>query len=165
MDKVPKPGEFYRHFKNTFYQIVAIAQHTETGEELVIYQALYGDFRVYARPLSMFLSEVDRKKYPDANQKYRFEQVVFVREEEEDRRMTKQGMNPWLERFLDAKGYDQQIEVLSRMRGNVGQKELDSIYLALDISMPFGSEDVDSQLRGIIKHLETRKKYDGSRLR
>lgn len=78
-------GDIVQHFKREWvssdtseflYKVLAFAQHTETGEPLVIYQALYAPFKIYARPYSMFMSGVDTEQYPDIRQKYRFEKVT-----------------------------------------------------------------------------------------
>ncbi len=82
-----KPGDIVAHFKREMlspeekstnkylYKIIGEAQHTETKEKLMIYMALYDDFGIYARPFDMFTGEVDRDKYPDIKQFYRFEKI------------------------------------------------------------------------------------------
>lgn len=83
------PGTVVQHFKRGFsetaslgteylYEVICVCEHTETAERLVVYRALYGEKKCYARPLGMFLSEVDREKYPNAKQRFRFEKYNGV---------------------------------------------------------------------------------------
>ena len=77
-----KVGDIVKHFKREWvdastseylYKVLAFASHTETGERLVIYQGMYAPFKICARPYDMFMSKVDKEKYPDINQEFRFE--------------------------------------------------------------------------------------------
>ena len=68
-----KINGIYKHFKGNYYIVVDVAYHSETKEKMAVYRQLYGDNRLWVRPLDMFLSEVDHEKYPDVKQKYRLE--------------------------------------------------------------------------------------------
>ena len=166
MDRIPKPGEFYRHFKNKLYQIVTVATHSETGEKLVIYQALYDDFGVYARPLDMFVSEVDHEKYPDVKQKYRFERItpqtkqtdMQVKSETVGQSAAKlpeagsmqaqtskaqvadadddQAPNPQLIKFLDADTLEEKYNILVSMSDTITDRLLDDMAVVMDVVIP-----------------------------
>lgn len=65
----------YRHFKGNYYIVEEVAKHSEDLSEYVVYRQLYGDGGLYIRPIEMFLSEVDHDKYPNVQQKWRFEEA------------------------------------------------------------------------------------------
>lgn len=188
MERTPKMGEIYRHFKNKLYQIVAVAIHSETREQLVIYQALYGDYQVYARPLAMFISEVDHVKYPDVQQKYRFERVERekltsmqenVQQEKEMQREDEsqqeevlqqeevmhqeEAVNPKLMAFFDADELEEKYNILISMRDEVDDHLINSMAVVLDVVIPEGeTSDRYEQLKQCIR---TKQRYETSRLR
>ena len=181
--KKPEPHEFYRHFKNKLYQVIAVAQHSETGEELVIYQALYGSYGIYARPLGMFMSEVDHEKYPMVKQKYRFEKVipgetdsgmdiaktsvetpekaevlpesVILPEEERP--------NPDLMEFLDADTFEPKKRILIGMRNRITDRLIDDLAAALDVTVEDG--DLDERYRNLLFCVDTMERFEVNRLR
>lgn len=77
-----RPFTMWRHFKGVRAFVITLAKHSGTGEELVVYRCMDNNGKtnhkdgIYARPVDMFLSEVDREKYPNATQKYRFEEII-----------------------------------------------------------------------------------------
>lgn len=80
MERKVEVGNVYKHFKGNLYEVIAIAYDSETNNEteprkLVVYKALYGDGKVWVRDYDMFVSKVDKDKYPDVLQQYRFEEV------------------------------------------------------------------------------------------
>lgn len=178
-ERRPKTGEKYRHFKGQLYQVITVAEHSETGEELVIYQALYGNFGVYARPLAMFVSEVDHVKYPDVRQKYRFEKVektvcadakeqkpVSVQEvkEQEPHQDTELGVEPKLMEFLEADSFEEKYNILTSMREIVTDGMIDTMAVVMDVVIPEGEiEDRYDDLKRVIR---TRQQYEfANRLR
>lgn len=181
--KKPEPHEFYRHFKNKLYQVIAVAQHSETGEELVIYQALYGSYGIYARPLGMFMSEVDHEKYPMVKQKYRFEKVIpgqtdsgmdIAKTSEETPEKAdvlpesvilpeEEQPNPDLMEFLDADTFEQKKRILIGMRNRITDRLIDDLAAALDVTVEDG--DLDERYRNLLFCVDTMERFEVNRLR
>lgn len=161
----PQPGERYRHFKGNLYQVVGIARHSETGEELVIYQALYGDYGLYARPLAMFLSEVDREKYPEAEQKRRFERVNCG-SETEDVRTEDSGFSEEQQlilQLLDLRSAAERIELLQAKKEEVTEAVLDTMAAALDVQI--AGDSTEEKFYDLLRCLEAAARFETSRMR
>lgn len=188
----PRPQEIYRHFKGNLYQICCVAKHSETGEVLVIYQAMYGSFEIYARPLSMFMEEVDHAKYPAVRQKYRFELLDEVQNEEEpvlpaaslqqpeepeplqQPEQTKQpeepeqmeeqlNIDPLVLEFLDADSYGQRLSILDALHNRITDDMINMMAVSADLEIKEG--DVEDRYMELRNCLRTFEKYECNRLR
>lgn len=87
--QTPVAGQIYKHFKGNLYKVLAVAVHTESEEKLVVYQSVDNPDRVFARPLEMFMSDIDRFRYPLIRAKYRFTLVSEPEEETDELLKTK----------------------------------------------------------------------------
>lgn len=179
------PGDIYKHFKNKLYQIVGVAKHSETKESYVVYQALYGDFGMYIRPYDMFMSEVDRVKYPDVTQKYRFEKVEkgavetvaepiatlvaepivtpIVEQVVSQQIENNEGVNPYLMEFFDMKTSSDKIEYLTSIRNKIDDRLISDIAASLDITVEEG--DLDIRYSSLVSCLRTMARFECGRLR
>lgn len=161
---IPKPHEIYKHFKGNLYQITAIAEHTETGEQLVIYQALYGDFKTYARPLSMFVSRVDREKYPDVTQEFRFElQGPEAERQRKESTEVELALDPMVLEFLDADDYEKRLNILAGIHHRITDDMITTMAIACDVEINEG--DTEERYEALKTCLLTLEKYECNRLR
>ncbi len=149
--------QIYRHFKGNIYRIVTLATHSETGEEMVVYEHATGDHEVYVRPRDMFESPVDRDKYPDADQDMRFR---LLSEEEAARSC----LNPMVEAFLDAEEVSDRIDILQRMQGRVTENDIDIMSRIMDIEYD-EHMNLNARYELLMSNLKMRDRFGGSRLR
>lgn len=161
--KKPLPQEFYRHFEDKLYQIIAVAKHAETGEELVVYQALYGTYEIYAEPLSLFMSETDHKNDSGVRQKYRFEKVFPGKEPAEFEDAGGDRPNPDLMEFLDADTLEQKRRILIGMRTRITDRLIDDLAASLDVTVEKG--ELDERYRDLLTCVETMERFEVNRLR
>ena len=149
MERRPLPGEKYRHFKNKLYQVITIAKHSETGEELVIYQALYGSFGVYARPKAETAQPV--------MQKATAENAVTPDQ-------TQPEVEPKLIEFLEADSFDEKYNILTSMRDVITDSMIDTMAVVMDTVIPEG--DLDKRYDDLRYVIRTRQQYEfANRLR
>ena len=186
---MPAAGELYRHFKGNLYQVIGVAKHSETLEQMVVYQALYGDYGLYTRPLELFLGPVDKVKYPEASQTYRFEKCVpgtdgeksvsvtqtvgkFLDAEavsaelkkETAKESSEDAVRPEILRFLDAEGAEAKLKVLRELRMDLDESLMTTIELSLDL-LPDDKESMERRYDFVERTLEQRIRFEGSRLR
>lgn len=182
----PRPGEKYRHFKGNLYQIIARAKEESTGNPMVVYQALYGDFSVYVRPLEEFVSGVDYDKYPEATARYRFTYAPLADEKmareaiadipspqlqtkdeqlNRDSEVTEKGISDLMIEFLDEDDFDKKQEILSVMasRNDLTDAIVDNLAAAMDVVIDDG--DISDRMRQLRNCVRTRAKYESTRLR
>lgn len=117
---------------------------------MVVYKALYGEGLDYVRPLEMFMSEVDRQKYPEVSQTYRFEKQESV-------------IDPGLMEFLDAETYKERIELLAHLHPRINDSMINTMAVALDLDIK--DADIETRYAELMNCLETHAKYECLRLR
>ena len=177
--RIPKKGEIYRHFKGNLYEIVIIARDSETLEEKVVYKEVDGD-SAYVRSLPMFVSLVDKEKYPNVSQEFRFELVsnssasnvnVVKAIEESPQIMSEEEMQEEISladqtlimNFLDLNTVDEKIQYLFGVKDKITPEFITVAAQSLDFVET--KEDLGDRYHALLNYLKTVAKYERGRLR
>ena len=163
MRDLPEEGKVYKHFKGTFYRVICIARDSETLEEVVVYENRDDPGKKFVRPLTMFMSPVDKEKYPEVSQEFRFEEVEdkgdrVISPPKEDKEVSED-----LLAFLDAETNEDKLDVLQRIRTRLNDDIINAIAVSLDTEVREGS--IESRYEEIKDYLLTTIRYEGARLR
>lgn len=164
--RIPQAGDLYCHFKGNLYEVLMLAIHSETEEEMVVYRQKYGEFKTYVRPLSMFLSEVEHEKYPEVKQKYRFELVKEAQTEEvktESEEAEEVLSNGILYDFLDAPTLKEKLKILESRKEPLDDLTITNMAIAIDTVIEDGS--VEKRLEELTDCLRTMAHFECTRLR
>ena len=148
-------GQIYQHFKGDMYKVLCEAVHSETGEKLVIYQALYDESKIFARPYEMFVSKVDKEKYPNVKAEYRF--TPYIEEEGNIK------VNPKVLEFLDTDVFSEKRRILEDMAGSITNDMINTMAYSLDFELNDGT--VDERYEELLNCVLLREKFECGRLR
>ncbi len=184
MERMVNVGEVYRHFKGNVYEVIALAVNADNREQVVVYKSL-ANGKVFVRSYRGFVGEVNKAKYPDAGQTYRFELVSDEAPdpEEEDAvviepKAPKQAppvgeksvyaapvaanadVHPLLMEFLETKSFDAKLQILRRMEPEMTDKLIDDMAASLDVVIHDG--DMSDRIRELKTCLTTFDKFDCS---
>ena len=150
----PKIGSVYRHFKGNLYEVKAIAIHSETGEKMVVYQALYGEGDTYVRPYDSFVSKVDRVKYPDVDQEYRFE---------EQKAQDSPDIDPMVMQFLETEDFEEKFTILGGLHHRITKDQIAIMAMSLDVTIE--DSEIEDMYRQLKTCVDTRRRFETTRLR
>lgn len=167
MDRTPEPGKIFYLAQDKPYQIITMGIHKETGESMVIYQALYGEFKTFVLPLSRFLNEVDNDIIQIHNQESKQKPQLYSEKKEveasheiqDDQQQEK--VNAVLLEFLDANTYRKKLEVITTNLNEIDDRLINNMAVSLDCTVEDGP--IDQRLQELIYCLNQKSRFEDKR--
>lgn len=161
--RIPKKGDIYRHFKGKKYRILDLAVCTETGEDMVVFESEEGARKVYASFLETFLSPLDTVKYPESEQKYRFELCRDQKNIREAGLGRHGNTTSLILEFLELVDNEDRIQFLQRHQAQVDARFLTAASESLEFTE--NASTVEERYAALMRFLKTKVKYESRRLR
>lgn len=163
MDRSPRPGDIFYLTKDRPYQIITMGVHKETGETMVVYQALYGDFITFVLPLTSFIKEIDiGDKKAHIITKAKDEAIVSCNQVNEGVD-TQDKVSHILLRFLDANSYSEKLELITTNINELNDRLINDMAISIDCAVDEGP--IEQRIQDLIFCLKQISRFEDRRLR
>jgi len=166
MRNIPRPGDIFYPAKDKPYQVITIGIHKETCETMVIYQALFGDFRTYVLPLSKFMNEMQENTQESDIKPNETDTIFSINDKNhkgEKAAKEEDKVNHILLSFLDADSYAKKLEIIASYIKSIDDRLINSMAASIDCTIEDGP--IDKRLQELIYCLKQMSRFEDRRLR